>query len=207
MTETLLAPPTWVQDCRALLGKYRAHAEHAEKVARLADGLFTLTLGFSGLSEADRVPVVAAGFLHDLGHFLGPEDHHRHSRYVIARDEALGGWPAQMRAEVALLALNHRKRKRLGLDGLSREDRRRLRSMAAVLRLADVLDRDHHQRAAIHDVRLDTAAERVTVVVSGVDLEGLAPALDRKARWAADAWGLELEFVCGEASVRIAPGA
>ncbi|MEB3220486.1 MAG: HD domain-containing protein [Candidatus Sericytochromatia bacterium] len=206
MTETLTAPPSWLHDCRSLLAKHRAHEAHAEKVARLADGLFSFTLDFNGLEEADRVPLVAGSLLHDVGQVIGDKGHHRHGAWLIAHDEDLDGWPAALRAEAAWLALNHRKRRVRGDRGLSREALDRLWRMAAILRLADVLDRFHDQQAAIHELVVDADEARLWFTVSGVDLEALEPALARKAAWAAEAWDLELAFRCGEASVRVTPG-
>ncbi|MEB3198622.1 MAG: HD domain-containing protein [Candidatus Sericytochromatia bacterium] len=199
------APPDWLDDCRRMVARYRVHAAHAEKVARLCDRLFTAAAPIHGLDEAERVPLVAAGFLHDLGHFQGADQHHRHSHYAILHDEGLAAWHTPLRVQVAALALNHRKRKRLGLSEFERPQRARLRAGAALLRLADVLDRDHRQLAEVHDVRLDADHRRVTVLLGGVDLAFLQPHLARKGQWAAQWWQLEWEFVCGEASVRVVP--
>ncbi|MEB3328077.1 MAG: HD domain-containing protein [Candidatus Sericytochromatia bacterium] len=206
MTDAPTPPNAWLQDCRGLLGKYRAHAEHAEKVARLADGLFTVTRDFNGLADVDRVPLVAGALLHDLGQVVGEAGHHRHGAWLVAHDEALATWPEALRGDVAWLVLNHRKRKVRGERGLKAAGRDRLWRLAAILRLADVLDRAHDQRAAIHEVVVDAAEARVTFTLSGVDLEALGAALPRKARWAAEAWDAELVFRCDASWVGVTPG-
>jgi exopolyphosphatase/pppGpp-phosphohydrolase len=205
MTEPQMPPVAWLHDCRSLLAKYRAHQDHAEKVARLTDGLFTLTLDFNGLQEADRVPLVAGALLHDVGQVVGEADHHRHGAWLVGHDEALAAWPDAMRGDVAWLVLNHRKRRVRAERGLDAQARDRLWRMAAVLRLADVLDRAHDQRAAIHELVVDADEARVWFTLTGVDLEALGPALPRKAAWAAEAWDLELAFRCDGTCVRVIP--
>ncbi len=193
----------WLADCRNLVRKYRASEAHAEKVARLADQLFTLMADVHRLEEAERPPLVAAGFLHDIGQVVDEQTHHKHSQYLIMNDGALDGWESEFRQVVGLLALNHRKRKRLGTADLERKIRRRVRALAAILRIADVLDRQHTGATEILGVRVEAGV--VFIDLAQADLAYIEPHLARKAGWAADLWQVEIEFGCGDHRVRVAP--
>lgn len=193
----------WLADCRTLVTKYRASEGHADKVARLSDQLFTLLAELHRLEETDRPPLVAAGFLHDIGRIVDEQSHHKQSHYLILNDGALDGWEAEFRQAVAVLSLNHRKRKRLGMADLERKTRRRLRALAAILRIADVLDRQHTGSVEILKVTYEAGATSVQIELANADLAFLEPHLARKAGWAAELWQVEIAFVCGEARVLV----
>lgn len=206
MADTKALPANWFAECHHLLGKYRADLAHAEKVARVAEGLFDWTREFNGLEELDRIPLVAAGLLHDVGLLVGPERHHRHSAWLIENDETLAAWPDDLRAEVAWLALNHRKRRVRDARGRSRAEVDRLWRVAAILRLADVLDRAHDQQTAIHELRVDADEATLHFVLSGCNLQASGEAFQRKASWAAEAWDAQLIFTSGADRVVVTPG-
>jgi exopolyphosphatase/guanosine-5'-triphosphate,3'-diphosphate pyrophosphatase len=206
MPQSKALPETWLSDCHHLLGKYRADAAHAEKVARMSDGLFIWTREFNGLEDLDRIPLVAAGLLHDIGTIVGPARHHRHSAWLIENEEALKIWPDDLRADVAWLALNHRKRRVRDVRGRGRSEVDRLWRIAAILRLADVLDRAHDQRTAIHDMQVNTEEAVVHFSLSGFDLQAASEAVLRKASWAAEAWDAQLIFTCGNDQLVVTPG-
>jgi len=172
-------------------------------VMRLAEQLLEATWEFNWLQPSDRPVLLAAAQLSNLGHVIEPEFHHRHSRYLVTHDALTADWPPGMRAEAGLLVLNHRKKNPRGLEALRRNEMKRLRALAALLRLADVLDRDHTQRAAVQVVRHEPGDRSVVIEVSGVDLRVLEAHLRRKGQWAAEVWRLDLDVVCGDDRVSV----
>src|ERR1035437_4781172 len=196
MSSTAEHAMLWLPECRAVVSKYRANEAHSEKVARLADRLFSAMRELHELDESDREPLVAAALLHDVGHVIGADRHHRHSAYIVAEDPLLDRWDPEFRKIVELLVLNHRKRKRLDMGALDRVMRRRVRRLAAMLRIADVLDREYRQTAEIAEFTFEAANRRADLRVVGVNLEALEPAITRKVGWAASCWEVEFAVAC-----------
>jgi len=131
--------------------------EHSQHVARLAMTLFDQTRPIHGLTDRERDWLEYAAILHDIGVHISYEGHHKHSYYLIKNGALRGFEPDEIEA-IALIARYHRqaapKRKHDGFGDLRRRLRRRVRALAAILRLAESLDRSHAQTItglALHD--------------------------------------------------------
>jgi exopolyphosphatase/guanosine-5'-triphosphate,3'-diphosphate pyrophosphatase len=131
--------------------------EHSQHVARLAMTLFDQTRAIHGLTDRERDWLEYAAILHDIGVHISYEGHHKHSYYLIKNGALRGFEPDEIEA-IALIARYHRqaapKRKHDGFGDLRRRLRRRVRTLAAILRLAESLDRSHAQTItglALHD--------------------------------------------------------
>src|SRR4029079_7111634 len=89
-----------------------------------------------------------AALLHDIGCQINLRARHRHTYQLLRRSELQGFTPQETRL-IALVARYHRKspptRRQRAYAGLSRPLRRTVRVLAAILRLADGLDRGHAQ--------------------------------------------------------------
>ena len=147
--------------------RYLFDEAHARHVARLARSLFTQLEGLHGL-EADDLRILLAGaLLHDIGQHISYHKHHKHSQYLILHSEIPGISPSELPL-VALVARYHRRADPKPTHDLyrdlSEEDRERVRRLAALLRVADSLDREHLQRvrevtAVVEDGRVDFVLE------------------------------------------------
>jgi exopolyphosphatase/guanosine-5'-triphosphate,3'-diphosphate pyrophosphatase len=131
--------------------------EHAHQVARLATTLFDHTRGMHGLTDREREWLEYAALLHDVGVHISYERHHKHSYYLIKNGDLRGFEPDEIET-IALLARYHRRavpdRRHEGFGELKRKRRRMVRTLAAMLRLAENLDRSHSQPIAgveLHD--------------------------------------------------------
>jgi exopolyphosphatase / guanosine-5'-triphosphate,3'-diphosphate pyrophosphatase len=122
--------------------------EHSQHVARLAIGLFDQTRAIHGLTDREREWLEYAAILHDVGVHISYEGHHKHSYYLVKNGDLRGFEPDEIEA-IALVARYHRqatpKRKHEGFAALPRRIRRTVRTLAAILRLAESLDRSHAQ--------------------------------------------------------------
>ena len=122
--------------------------EHSQQVARLAMALFDHTRAIHGLTDRERELLEYASLLHDIGVHISYERHHKHSYYLITNGHLRGFEPEEIEV-IALVARYHRqatpKRKHDGFGGLKRRTRRTVRTLAAILRLAESLDRSHSQ--------------------------------------------------------------
>jgi exopolyphosphatase/guanosine-5'-triphosphate,3'-diphosphate pyrophosphatase len=139
-------------------------ARHATHVQRLALQLFDAIAPRLALNEADRRILADAALLHEVGYHINYEKHHKHSFHLIVHAELLGMTPLEQ-AAIALVARYHRgaepKRSHKAYANLDRPWRDRIRALAAILRLADGLDRGHVGAIARLDVTLADDALRV----------------------------------------------
>jgi exopolyphosphatase/guanosine-5'-triphosphate,3'-diphosphate pyrophosphatase len=131
--------------------------DHSQHVARLAIGLFDQTRAIHGLTDREREWLEYAAILHDVGVLISYEGHHKHSYYLVKNGDLRGFEPEEIET-IALVARYHRqatpKRRHEGFRDLPRRTRRTVRTLAAILRLAESLDRSHAQSITgfeIHD--------------------------------------------------------
>jgi len=131
--------------------------DHSQHVARLALALFDQTRPIHGLTDREREWLEYAAILHDVGVHISYEQHHKHSHYLIRNGDLRGFEPDEIET-IALVARYHRqttpKRSHDGFGDMRRRSRRAIRTLAAILRLAESLDRSHAQTVAgleLHD--------------------------------------------------------
>ncbi|MCC7179075.1 MAG: Ppx/GppA family phosphatase [Acidobacteria bacterium] len=121
--------------------------DHARQVSRLAHLIFDQTRHLHGLGDREQEWLEYAALLHDVGNHISYERHHRHSYYLIKNGDLRGFEPAEIEI-IALVARYHRrgtpKKSHEGYADLSPELRRTVRLLAAILRLAETLDRSRH---------------------------------------------------------------
>ena len=122
--------------------------EHAQQIARLALALFDQTRGIHAMTDHEREWLEYAALLHDVGVHISYERHHKHSFYLIKNGDLRGFEPHEVDI-IALAARYHRraepKRRHEDFCDLARKQRRVVRQLAALLRLAESLDRSHSQ--------------------------------------------------------------
>lgn len=181
----------------ALGEKYAFDRDHGEHVAGLAMSLFDATADLHRMDEAARGLLRLGALLHDIGQFIAYPRHHRHSHHLLCHEE-LPGLGVAERAMVAAIARFHRKsapRADHGeLKGMTTTQRLTVERCAALLRVADGLDRQHRQM--VTGVGVDHSADgalRVAVKASGrVSLEMSAAAT--KSALLAKTLGREVAF-------------
>ena len=119
---------------------------HSHHVARLALSIFHQTRELHGLSNSDGLLLEYAALLHDIGFYISGSRHHRHAHYLITTHE-MRGFSQEEVEVVALIARYHRKaapkKTHPEFARLSREAQKKVAKLAAILRLADSLDRTH----------------------------------------------------------------
>jgi exopolyphosphatase/guanosine-5'-triphosphate,3'-diphosphate pyrophosphatase len=121
---------------------------HAQQVARLALQLFDATRRLHRLGSRERELLEFAALLHDVGRSVSASKHHKHSSYLI-RNGALEIFAPEEVSVIAAIARFHRG----AIPRLSHEEIAELPSgardavirLAAILRVADALDRSHGQ--------------------------------------------------------------
>jgi exopolyphosphatase/guanosine-5'-triphosphate,3'-diphosphate pyrophosphatase len=131
---------------RRLAATCPEHVGHARQVARLALRLFDATVELHGLGEEERFLLHSAALLHDIGWIGGQKGHHKTALRIITESPLL---PVNRRERlvIASVARYHRKAlpraKHRHFAALDPDDRRLVRALSALLRVADGLDRSH----------------------------------------------------------------
>jgi exopolyphosphatase/guanosine-5'-triphosphate,3'-diphosphate pyrophosphatase len=150
----------------ALTKRYAGANQHGVQVARLSLALFDGLVDELELSEHARELLEHAALLHDIGHAISHDRHHRHTAYLIRNSELLGFDPLEIET-MALVARGHRKQvpkpSSPELLALPEAARGEVRALASILRVADALDRTHF--SVVRSVRARVGANRVVVDV------------------------------------------
>ncbi len=190
---------------RQVHAKYNAYVEHAVQVAAFSTRLFTELAQVHGLHETEHHWLTQAAYLHDIGHFIHKKKHHKHSHHLILHDRLLDEWEEQTREVVALLALNHRKKKTLLPDELPNPLRKKILSLAALLRIADVLDYEHEQKTTIEHVHIDGATDSITITITGMPILVYEQKLRDKLHLACTTWKTSLTLQHGNEQITVKP--
>lgn len=165
----VIADPGEARDRSVVAFAERCHYEapHARQVQALALQLFDAIGARLGCEPSERRTLADAALLHDVGYHINYEDHHKHSFHLIRHADLLGIPPAEQ-VEIALVGRYHRgkepRRKHADWWKLERDARERVRRLAAILRVADGLDRGHVGAVERVKVRWVQRAVRITPV-------------------------------------------
>jgi exopolyphosphatase/guanosine-5'-triphosphate,3'-diphosphate pyrophosphatase len=181
---------------------------HGDRVAGLALQLFDRLRDDLELPPEAREWLECAALLHDVGHHIGHKDHQRHSYYLITNGELLGFRRDELEI-IGLTARYHRKAPPKdsddGYSTLSKGDRRTVRALSAILRIADGLDRSHY--GVVHDLTVVQRGERLVLQLhtEGDDAELEIWEARRRAALLEEVLGVEVDFqVVAEPEVRYA---
>lgn len=134
-----------------LAEKFGYNDLHAQHVAGLALSLFEALAPVHRLGAREREWLEFAAYLHDIGMPISHADHHKHAYYLVKHGALRGFDPAEIEI-LALLARAHRtgrvKKSHGGFASLAAPERRAVRALAAILTVAEGLDRSHAQQIA-----------------------------------------------------------
>lgn len=139
-------------------------AEHANQVAWLALRLFDELQALHGLGEEERFWLQCGAILHDIGWIAGQRGHHKASLRIIL-DTPLLPFSLRQRRIIGSIARYHRKalpsERHEHYSALEPAERDRVRTSAAILRLADGLDCTH--RSVIENISCEVTAQQILV--------------------------------------------
>ena len=150
---------------RELGERCRYDEPHARHVRELALQLFDALGERLGCQPADRQLLGDAALLHDIGYHISYDTHHKHSYHLILHADLLGISPSDQ-VVLANVARYHRgalpRRSQRNYGSLDKESRRRVKRLAALLRIADGLDRGHVGAVERVKVRWSARSLRIT---------------------------------------------
>ncbi|HST23620.1 MAG TPA: Ppx/GppA phosphatase family protein [Blastocatellia bacterium] len=177
----------------SLARRYDYDSLHSHHVARLATRIFDDTHDLHGMGETERKLLQYAAILHDLGYHIAHNNHHKHGLYLIKNSE-MPGFTGSEIALMATLVRYHRgsmpkkasdarsRKEHEDYFGLERLQRTKLLRLAAILQIADGLDRSHRQ--LVTNVRCELSGAAVNIAVAcDAECELEMWSADRKAAW------------------------
>ena len=167
--------PSLAEAAMALGTRFGFDPKHARQVAGLSLDLFDRLATLHKLPASMRPLLEAAALLHDIGHAVNYQKHHRHTYYLIDQAD-IPGLADHQRRLVAAIARYHRgspaAATHTAMTGLSTLEVQQVTKLAALLRVADCFDRSHHQ--PVKALRARTVLGKVIIKViaeRAVDLE------------------------------------
>lgn len=165
-----------------LAREYEYDAGHAHQVECLAGTLFMELAEYHLLPREDRKLLEYAAILHDIGYKVGGPGHHRHTMMMILT-EPLTQFTREEVKIIANVARYHRKAlpspAHTMFGVLSEPDRQRVLFLAAILRVADALDRSH--KGLVHELTCDFTEDAVLLnIVCDGDLSVETAAVARR---------------------------
>ena len=176
----------------SLCERFDPDPPHAAYVTKLAIKLFD-ELGKLGLHEIDERHKILFEYgclLHDIGWVDGQQKHHKRSFKMIC--EADLPLNKKDKLTIALIARFHRKGepgKQEEFLELPRKDRAAIAKLAAIIRIADVLDRLHNRNVKIEGVAVKD--DKVVITVSAGAIEDISEdAISKKSAYFRTAFGM-----------------
>ncbi len=154
LIKEMTAGSTWIEEfavqaiysAMTLGQKYSFDRRHAERVAELSVQLFHALQTEHALDQRYDLLLRIAALLHEIGNYVSDRSHHKHSMYLILNSDLFG----LRRKDITLIALVARYHRRATpqsyheeYQALDRDSRIVVAKLAALLRVADALERSH----------------------------------------------------------------
>ena len=152
-----------------LAERYHSDPKHGDHVMKLCMHLFQQLQPLHHMGAHEALLLQCAAILHEIGSYISPRSHHKHSQYIILNSEIFGLDRLDITI-VALVARYHRhstpRPDHPSYADLSADDRVRVCKLAGILRVADALERTHHQR--VHDIGIVLQSDKMVLKLKGV---------------------------------------
>ncbi|ORC30698.1 HD domain-containing protein [Marispirochaeta aestuarii] len=144
--------------------KYHYDEKHARQVTRMALRIFDDLKKDFQLKPEGRLLLEVSGILHDVGTYIRTAGHHKHGQYLVENSDIFGLTREDIQI-ISNVVRFHRKRapnpSNESYNRLPRKERLRVLKLAAILRIADALDRGHNDR--IKSIRLERDENRLII--------------------------------------------
>ncbi len=155
----------------------QAHSEHVRELSIL---LFDRLQAVHHLVAHSRVLLEAGALLHDVGHRVSHQGHHKHGEY-LAMNGDMPGLEGRDRAIVATLVRYHNRKTQpashhVAYSSLSNVDKRVAGRLASILRIAEALDHSHRQRVTNIHATFQRGAAALQIKARGDAAEDLRDA-------------------------------
>lgn len=144
--------------------KFNFEERHSICVTNLSKLLFNKLKKELNLKDKDYHLLEASAILHDIGAYISFSKHNLHSYYLIINSD-LSGFNTKQKQLIAIISYYHRgslpKKSHKFYQKLSQKNKERVKKLAAILRIADALDRSH--RSFVSDIELKIYNDRIEI--------------------------------------------
>ncbi len=170
---------------------------HSQQVTRLALRLFDHTADLHQLDSDSRELLEYACILHDIGYSGGDTKHKRRS-YELIKSASLNGFSEAEREIVASVARYHGvkppRKKHPWNEILGPADKKKVRYLSAVIRIADALDRTHTD--SVEDIHCSIKKNKILLELkTSHQPDAELWALDRKKKYFEEIFERKLKVV------------
>ena len=149
----------------AIAERYGVDLRHARHVAGYARNLLEALRGVTTFTEREAMILDVASRLHEIGLFVNDRSYHKHSLYLIENSEIFGMRTQDLRL-AARVARYHRRSVPMitheEYRELSPDERLTVSKLAAILRVANVLDHLSPSRALPFETAIAGSQFRIT---------------------------------------------
>ncbi len=182
-----------MNSARHLAVKFQYDKAHSTLVAQLALKLFDALKTEHGLGLRERILLEVAATLHDIGSYVSPAGHHKHSAYLVESSEIFGLRKSDKMIVSNVVRYHRRSVPKVTHEAymaLSRHDRAVVSKLAAILRVADALDAAHQQK--VKHFEFEATEKSYTIWLSDAlgDVSTERESLQDKGDLFADVFGL-----------------
>ncbi len=186
---------------RSLRDLYDPDKDHSQHVKELALQLFDQLTPLYQFDQSDRDLLRAAAWLHDIGYAAGEGSQHPWNSKQLVMERGLQDYDQWQQAFIALLCLYHSFIDPATLHQefaqLAHSDKKRISQLAALLKVADGLDRRHQGRVTGITCGIDKASVSCLLTCNGNALAEINRARQRSALFK-EAFGLNIKFKLSE---------
>ena len=141
-----------------MLNKYSADTAHPVEVQRIATLIFKeVNKCLFKMSDREKEYLKAAALLHDIGYSIEAKGHNKHSMHLII-ENGLENFTDEETKIIACIARYHRgslpdKNEHEFYKTLEKKDRKIVKRLGGILKLADGLNKEHEQ--IIDNIKLE----------------------------------------------------
>jgi exopolyphosphatase / guanosine-5'-triphosphate,3'-diphosphate pyrophosphatase len=190
-----------LEAARAFAAAHDPDPDHAEHVRGNSLILFDAFQELHGLGARERFLLEAAAILHDIGYATRPEQHQKGSRDLILASELESFTPKEL-AVIACIARYHGKNlpktSHKVYKDLRKSEQEVVRKLAAIIRIADGLDRSHSGTATPGAITRTEDAVTLCVPQGASDYDIDAAA--RKADLFGNVFGMQFRIIVARGS-------
>lgn len=186
-----------LNSARHLAEKYKYDKAHAVCVTSLALKLFDALVEDHGMGSKERLLLEVSAILHDIGSYISPNQHHKHSSYLVDAAEIFGLRKAEKNIVSNVVRYHRRSSPRPTHEpymSLPKLDRATVSKLAAILRVADALDPAHQQKVRTFTLEFGEEAYTLWVPAEIGDISMERGALRDKGDMFADVFGVPLDI-------------
>ena len=167
-----------VMTTHEILEKFSKDTDHSNEVSRLALIIFDgVNATLKEMTDKHRKYLEHAALLHDIGYSIASKDHHKHSQKMIL-EYGLDNFTEREKEIISCICRYHRgslpdKKEHNVYCNFDKKERKIVKRLAGILRIADGLDIKHVRQIKNLDVKYDVENNITSIIITPMTPEFL----------------------------------